>query len=200
MSTKAGIREAAYFNGFLFTRGPTDVDIQLETAETRQRAIDGTLHVHRASPYVGAPMRVTKALVNLSWESLTGTDIDCINDLIAWGGPVEFTVWRPIREAFVIRSGGNGGTLQRKNATTQASPRPPNADALYAASCWQNGVEVGLSMSNPDSKGRTPWTGSVSPGIAIINYYPLFNLYVAEGQPQFKLPQLQGQTLRLEER
>ena len=200
MTTYQGLQESIYLGGVNLVRNPDSVQISFAIAETRQRARDGTLLVHRAAPYTGANLRVSKADLSLGWTSMQGADINTVNDLIAYGGPIDVCIWRPLTEAFAAYS---SGTLARRSAIVVIGGAylPPNYSSLYTHSgADAGGATLTVSLGSIDTHYRTPWTATGgSSGISLIRYYPVFRMYVAEGQPTFSLPFQQGQTLNFEE-
>lgn len=203
VTTRPGLREQIYLGGVNLNKAPTAFGVTWEVAETRQRARDGTLTVHRAAPYPMCAERLTKAKVVLTFEP-TGDDIDALNDLIAWGGPTDLCLWRPVSESFGIAAGAiRTGLLQRRIAVDVLDEAflPVNAAALYESRAVSSGVVISMNTSAPNADFRTLWGARDYAGAEriIIRYYPLLRVYVGEGQPSFTLHR-QGQTLSLEER
>ena len=196
--TNPGLLENFYLSGVNLVRNPDTFSMTFPLAETRQRARDMTLLVHRGAPYTGCQLRPSKAAFTFGWTTMAGADIDTVNDVISFGGPLDLAIWRPITEAF---SSYAGGTLARQSALAVVSPLPPSASTLYALVGKQGSTTLSVSLGSADSFYRTPWTATGGSGTAIpfIRYYPAFRVYVAEGQPTFSKPFSQGQTLNLEE-
>jgi hypothetical protein len=200
MTTYQGLQESIYLGGVNLVRNPDSVQISFAIAETRQRARDGTLLVDRAAPYTGAGLRISKANLALGWTTMQGGDIDTVNDLIAYGGPIDICIWRPQSEAFASYS---SGTLARRSAIVVIGGAylPANYASLYAhAGADAGGHALTVSLGSIDTHYRTPWTATGgSTGIGLLRYYPVYRMYVAEGQPSFSRPFQQGQTLNFEE-
>lgn len=205
MTTVPGLIEQVYLGGTGLTLAPLRVTPSWEIAETRQRAADGTLLVHRSKLFVGCAERLRKATFSLSWPAMNGEDIDVVNDIIAFGGPFDFCAWRPITESFWIPANTpRQGTLQRRSAITVIPSQflPVNAATLYAHHAIIDGSVVAAAFGQPDDAGHTPWTAasqSNSSQRVFFRYYPIYRVHVGEGQEDFQQPFLQTQTLVLEE-
>lgn len=206
------VTEAPGFRGVITlddiapSRGPGAFDLQFETAETRQRAKSGRLLTHRLFGYDGAPDRIRKAKIRISYPSLTGVDIALVNDLIAWGGPISFSPWVWISESFPVLNGvASSGTLSRLDAWTQngnAGPSGTAGDFEPKGGYTLGARDQTITIGTPDTtNNRTPWTGPTpgADGRLWIAYAPLFIVMVGEDQPSFPQAGQQGHVLTLEE-
>lgn len=201
---RPGIVEAVYLNGVAFDRGPSSVEPQMTTAQSRARARDGALHIDSLQPETGYPVITAKLDLSLAWESMCADDILRVNRMIAKGGPFDVCFWQYITEAFYLAAGATlSGTLARRNALTVVSPLPPFAAANYPVIGTRGDGSTAFTptLGTPDANGRTTWTNAAtSTGETVtVDYVPVYRMYVVAGQPSFSMPHRQGQTLRLEE-
>jgi hypothetical protein len=198
MTTEGGILEQPYVQGFLFASGPSALDYSFEIGETRRRAKDGSLLVHRNAPFVGCAERMLKPTIKMTWQRMDGGDIDLCNDIIAYGGPLDVCIWRPISESFL----GAAGVLARREAVTQCAILPPNAATRYGIVGRRTAGLETVTLGAVDAYLRTAWTATTTYGSGriFVRYYPLFSAYVSEGQPTFSgVAFQQGGTLSFEE-
>ena len=198
-----GLREKVYIQGFRFNNGPQSLSLPAEVGETRTRAKAGNLMVHR-NAFPGGPLRMKKHSIPLVFDVMEGDDIDTANDIVAFGGPLDLCLWRPDSECFV----GGSGYLTRRNAPDAVPDAFLPINPTYARAKYiLRGVRAGVadpvtfgSVTVSNEQYRTAWSSVGSGGLIFLRYFPLYRVYVAEGQPTFdKGSGKQGQLLTFEE-
>lgn len=206
MADGPGLRQKFYLGGYEFAANPDSFIPTATRAETRQRARDGSLMVHRPRRAAGEPNLLSKFVFTLSWSVLKSADAVKLNSLIAGTGTYNFCPWMLWTERFTFLNGESvAGSLLRGDARTEiGSLLPPGTPATdYAATATLGGTAKTLSLAAM-ANGRTaftlvpPATSSGSQVLEIV-YAPYFTVYVAEGQRSFSLPSISSGTLTLEE-
>lgn len=201
MDYAAGVNEAIYIQGLTLATPPM-ITPRFFRAEDRKRARNGRLYRDMLQPDAGYPMLLKKLGLSLSWAVPNSLDIEAVNDLISWGGPVDVCYWKPLVESFYIASGASlAGYLTRRNALTTVSPLPTDAATRFAVTAKKSGSPLTVALGTPDAYGVTPWTavGSSTGERVAIAYVPAFRMVVAEDQQEFTEVNVEPQTLQLEE-
>lgn len=204
-TTKGGIREEVRIAGYAIGGGPFPLALPFTNAQTLQRAKSARLLDHRLFPYDGAPDLTRKGKFSVSWETLNGEDIDLLNDLIAFGGPIDVTFWRPITESFWCAAGTPSGILSRRDAyTVYAGSLPAGSGTDYqpVRRLSLRGACEPVTLGSSDAKNRTPWSSAdtlMTAQRVWVAYYPVYSMKVSEDQTPFSEPHVQGQTLVMEE-
>jgi len=197
-----GISDAIYLGGVKLATPPGMVSPVMLRAQSAERARNAKLHIDYLQPEPGWPMILRKLTLSLSWEAPTPEDIEVINDLVSWGGPIDVCYWKPITESYWLAAGAPwAGYLTRRNALDVISPLPPNAATRFAIAGDHGGTSLTVTLGTPDADGVTPWSapGTSTGERAAVSYVPSFSMVVDESQEEFTEINAQPQTLRLVE-
>lgn len=204
MAPRPGQRTPIWIGGgFTFVRKPRIDAPRFLAAEETVRARNGKLYAYTLQPEAGWPTVLTKLTLPISWSLMKGADVQTANDIVAIRGPHDVCWWKEISEPFAFLAGESfGGYLTRRNALTVVTPLPTNAATLYPVSARRgDGTALTVALGTPDADGVTPWTaaGTSTGETVVVRYTPVFRMRVAEGQPTFPQPQVEGNTLTFEE-
>jgi hypothetical protein len=188
-----GLRHLVYLAGHQFSRPPVQFGrLRPGVLEAVRRVASGKAVRDVAIPYAGAPVRPTRYVFTVGWDTFSSADAEAFERAIADDLPTDFCPWMSRAETFRFVSGEPyAGVLQRRDAYSEC-PLVPSVTTGLEPRLEIDGVAATITLGAIDSEYRQAWS---APGLAsaasevTIWYMPLYRVYLTESDEQPDIPQ-----------